>query len=110
MLLPSVSTSLILAASLGIAEAVALYFGSGILVNIMGIPAVCHTWLITNSCITSFCHYISSYCNVSELCTWLEKVSSPKHQGGIGEMVGSWLQKLFRLQTFYFDVDYFSNT
>ncbi|KAK4259144.1 hypothetical protein QN277_005507 [Acacia crassicarpa] len=39
MLLPSVSTSLLLAASLGIAEAVALCFGSGILVNIMGIPA-----------------------------------------------------------------------
>ncbi|XP_028768996.1 protein DETOXIFICATION 44, chloroplastic isoform X2 [Neltuma alba] len=39
VILPSVSTSLILAASLGIAEAVALYFGSGILVNIMGIPA-----------------------------------------------------------------------
>ncbi|XP_054777878.1 protein DETOXIFICATION 44, chloroplastic isoform X2 [Prosopis cineraria] len=39
MLLPSVSTSLLLAASLGIAEAVTLCFGSGILVNIMGIPA-----------------------------------------------------------------------
>ncbi|KAF3448039.1 hypothetical protein FNV43_RR08747 [Rhamnella rubrinervis] len=37
--LPSVSTSLALAASIGIAEAVALYFGSGMLMNFMGIPA-----------------------------------------------------------------------
>ncbi|GMY25600.1 protein DETOXIFICATION 44, chloroplastic [Fagus crenata] len=37
-LLPSVSTSLALAASIGIAEAVALSFGSGFLMNIMGIP------------------------------------------------------------------------
>ncbi|KAB1224492.1 MATE efflux family protein 2, chloroplastic [Morella rubra] len=37
-LLPSVSTSLALAASIGIAEAVALFFGSGFLMNIMGIP------------------------------------------------------------------------
>lgn len=39
-LLPSVSTSLALAASIGIAEAVALFFGSGFLMNIMGIPVV----------------------------------------------------------------------
>ncbi|XP_050244040.1 protein DETOXIFICATION 44, chloroplastic isoform X1 [Quercus robur] len=39
VLLPSVSTSLALAASIGIAEAVALSFGSGFLMNIMGIPA-----------------------------------------------------------------------
>ncbi|ESW12197.1 hypothetical protein PHAVU_008G092900 [Phaseolus vulgaris] len=38
-LLPSVSTSLALAAALGIAETVALTLGSGILMNIMGIPA-----------------------------------------------------------------------
>ncbi|KAJ1376210.1 Multi antimicrobial extrusion protein [Sesbania bispinosa] len=38
-LLSSVSTSLALAAALGIAETVALSFGSGILLNIMGIPA-----------------------------------------------------------------------
>ncbi|KAK7339966.1 hypothetical protein VNO77_20656 [Canavalia gladiata] len=38
-LLPSVSTSLALAAALGIAETVALSLGSGILMNIMGIPA-----------------------------------------------------------------------
>ncbi|KAK7395053.1 hypothetical protein VNO78_15595 [Psophocarpus tetragonolobus] len=38
-LLPSVSTSLALAATLGIAETVALTFSSGILMNIMGIPA-----------------------------------------------------------------------
>ncbi|XP_031284733.1 protein DETOXIFICATION 44, chloroplastic-like isoform X2 [Pistacia vera] len=36
--LPSVSTSLALAAGLGIAEAVVLSFGSGFLMNIMGIP------------------------------------------------------------------------
>ncbi|QCE12084.1 multidrug resistance protein [Vigna unguiculata] len=38
-LLPSVSTSLALAAALGIGETVALTLGSGILLNIMGIPA-----------------------------------------------------------------------
>ncbi|BAT84019.1 Protein DETOXIFICATION 44 [Vigna angularis] len=38
-LLPSVSTSLALAAALGIGETVALTLGSGILMNIMGIPA-----------------------------------------------------------------------
>ncbi|XVF08338.1 hypothetical protein REPUB_Repub06bG0218200 [Reevesia pubescens] len=37
-ILPSVSTSLALAAGLGIAEAVALSVGSGFLMNIMGIP------------------------------------------------------------------------
>jgi hypothetical protein len=39
-LLPSVSTSLALAAGVGIAEAVALSFGSGFLMNVMGIPVV----------------------------------------------------------------------
>ncbi|KAK4582307.1 hypothetical protein RGQ29_025471 [Quercus rubra] len=39
VLLPSISTSLALAASIGIAEAVALSFGSGFLMDIMGIPA-----------------------------------------------------------------------
>ncbi|XP_020971882.1 protein DETOXIFICATION 44, chloroplastic isoform X2 [Arachis ipaensis] len=38
-LIPSVSTSLALATALGVAETVALSFGSGILMNIMGIPA-----------------------------------------------------------------------
>ncbi|ONI03816.1 hypothetical protein PRUPE_6G284300 [Prunus persica] len=38
-LLPSVSTSLGLAATIGIAEAVALFLGSGVLMNVMGIPA-----------------------------------------------------------------------
>ncbi|XP_062166195.1 protein DETOXIFICATION 44, chloroplastic isoform X1 [Alnus glutinosa] len=38
-LLPSVSTSLALAASVGIAEAVALFLGSGFLMNVVGIPA-----------------------------------------------------------------------
>ncbi|CAN0927870.1 Protein DETOXIFICATION 44, chloroplastic [Linum grandiflorum] len=37
--LPSVSTSLALAAIFGVAEAVALYVGSGFIMNIMGIPA-----------------------------------------------------------------------
>ncbi|EEF35701.1 DNA-damage-inducible protein f, putative [Ricinus communis] len=36
--LPAVSTSLALAAGVGIAEAIALFFGSGFLMNIMGIP------------------------------------------------------------------------
>ncbi|KAJ0087625.1 hypothetical protein Patl1_31431 [Pistacia atlantica] len=44
--LPSVSTSLALAAGLGIAEAVVLSFGSGFLMNIMGIPVVRSTFPI----------------------------------------------------------------
>ncbi|XP_020540561.1 protein DETOXIFICATION 44, chloroplastic isoform X3 [Jatropha curcas] len=36
--LPAVSTSLVLAAGVGIVEAVALFFGSGFLMNVMGIP------------------------------------------------------------------------
>lgn len=47
-LLPSVSTSLALAASIGLAEAVALSFGSGFLMNIMGIPVVRRLNLMTN--------------------------------------------------------------
>lgn len=47
-LLPSVSTSLALAASIGLAEAVALSFGSGFLMNIMGIPVVRRLDLIMN--------------------------------------------------------------
>lgn len=42
-LLPSASTSLALAASIGIAEAVTLFLGSGVLMNVMGISAVCQT-------------------------------------------------------------------
>lgn len=38
--LPSVSTSLVLAATIGVAEAVALSVGSGFLMNTMGIPFV----------------------------------------------------------------------
>lgn len=53
-LLPSVSTSLALAAALGIGETVALTLGSGILMNIMGIPAVCHTWPIIDPYIFSY--------------------------------------------------------
>ncbi|PWA77389.1 Multi antimicrobial extrusion protein [Artemisia annua] len=37
--LPSVSTSLALATAFGIAQTIALYFGSGFLLNTMGIPA-----------------------------------------------------------------------
>ena len=40
-LVPSVSTSLALAATLGIAETVVLSLGSGIIMNIMGIHGVC---------------------------------------------------------------------
>jgi hypothetical protein len=42
-LLSSVSTSLALAAALGIAETVALSLGSGTLMTIMGIAAVCQS-------------------------------------------------------------------
>ena len=38
--LPSVSTSLALATAFGIAQTIALYFGSGFLLNTMGIPVV----------------------------------------------------------------------
>lgn len=38
--LPSVSTSLAMATAFGIAETIALYFGSGFLLNTMGIPVV----------------------------------------------------------------------
>nr|XP_025653038.1 protein DETOXIFICATION 44, chloroplastic-like [Arachis hypogaea] len=44
--IPSVSTSLALAATLGIPETVLLSLGSGIIMNIMGIPAICQPWLI----------------------------------------------------------------
>lgn len=39
-ILPSVSTSLVLAVGIGVAEALALFVGSGFLMNTMGIPAV----------------------------------------------------------------------
>lgn len=39
-ILPSVSTSLALAAGIGVAEALALFVGSGFLMNTMGITAV----------------------------------------------------------------------
>lgn len=39
--LPTVSTSLALAAGIGMFEAIALALGSGALMNIMGIPVVC---------------------------------------------------------------------
>lgn len=39
------SSSLVLAAGLGLAEAVALSVGSGSLMNIMGISVVCVPWL-----------------------------------------------------------------
>lgn len=41
ILLPSVSTSLLLALGLGIAEAVGLSVGSGFMMNTMGISVVC---------------------------------------------------------------------
>ncbi|PON42489.1 Multi antimicrobial extrusion protein [Parasponia andersonii] len=43
--LPSVSTSLSLAAIIGIAETVALFFGSGSIMNIMGIPVDSPMWV-----------------------------------------------------------------
>lgn len=44
--LPAVSTSLALAAGIGIVEAITLSLGSGPLLNFMGIPVVRHTMLI----------------------------------------------------------------
>lgn len=44
--LPAVSTSLALAAGIGLAEALGLFLGSGLLINIMGIPVVCQNMLI----------------------------------------------------------------
>ena len=41
--LPAVSTSLVLAAGIGIMEAIALSLGSGSLLNFMGIPVVRQT-------------------------------------------------------------------
>lgn len=38
--LPSVSTALVLAAGIGVFEALAMYLGSGIFLNMMGIPPV----------------------------------------------------------------------
>lgn len=38
--LTSMSTSLALAAGIGVAETLALFFGSGFLMNTLGIPAV----------------------------------------------------------------------
>ncbi|KAM6550526.1 hypothetical protein CsatB_000334 [Cannabis sativa] len=43
--LPSVSTSLSLAAIIGIAEAVALFLGSGFIMNIMGVPVDSPMWI-----------------------------------------------------------------
>lgn len=40
MLLPSVSTALILAAGIGMLEALAMYFGSGLFLNMVGISTV----------------------------------------------------------------------
>lgn len=40
-MLPSVSTSLVLAAGVGVAEAIALSLGSDYLMDIMAIPFVC---------------------------------------------------------------------
>lgn len=39
-LLPSVSTALVLAFAIGVSEALAMYFGSGVFLNIMGISSV----------------------------------------------------------------------
>lgn len=42
MRLPSVSTALLLAAAIGTIEALALYFGAGIFLSMMGISTVSH--------------------------------------------------------------------
>lgn len=46
-LLPSVSTALVLALTIGILEALAMYFGSGLFLDIMGISSVSWTQFIT---------------------------------------------------------------
>lgn len=53
--LPSVSTSLALAATIGVAQALALSVGSGFLMNTMGIPFVRDTWLIMNLMLKRHC-------------------------------------------------------
>ena len=42
MRLPSVSTALLLAAAIGTIEALALYFGAGVFLSMMGISSVSH--------------------------------------------------------------------
>lgn len=44
--LSSVSTALLLAAGIGICEALALYLGSGLFLNMMGISAVSNTYFL----------------------------------------------------------------
>jgi hypothetical protein len=45
--LPAVTTSLALAAGIGLMETVALVFGSGTLIDFIGIPMVCRTSLLS---------------------------------------------------------------
>lgn len=45
--LPAVTTSLALASGIGLMETVALIFGSGTLMDVIGIPVVCRTTLST---------------------------------------------------------------
>lgn len=40
MRLPSVSSALLLASGIGIVEAIGIFFGSGILLSLMGVPTV----------------------------------------------------------------------
>lgn len=58
--LPSVSASLVLAAGIGIAEAVALSFGSGFLMNIMGVPVVSPTFPIL-FCVSGIVNSLSKF-------------------------------------------------
>lgn len=44
--LPSVSTALLLASGIGISEAIALYLGSGLFLNMMGISAVSNAYFL----------------------------------------------------------------
>jgi hypothetical protein len=46
--LPSISSALLLAAAIGVIEALALTLGSGILLNIMGVSQVCSNLIYFN--------------------------------------------------------------
>lgn len=45
MILPSVSTALVLSVAIGVFEAAAMYFGSGVFLSMMGISSVSSTFI-----------------------------------------------------------------
>lgn len=47
--LPLVSTSLVLATTIGFAEAITISVGSGFIMNTMGIPFICDTYVFYSS-------------------------------------------------------------